>query len=722
MSGDASGQNPADMPAQHTALKCLVAVARHHGLDLTVERLLHEHALDEAEPSLDRLAKIATDAGLRAEARKLDWVGLQSLPGYQFPLLLRLANGNTVIALGMQDGVKLTVADPIADKPAPLPLDKETLERAWQGEALLLRRVFRVDDEAQPFGLRWFIPELLRERGLFRDIAIAALVLHAIGLALPIFFQLVIDRVMVHQTYSTLYVLTFGVVLALLFEAVFGFLRQYLLLHTTAKIDVRLAARVFAHLVSLPVAYFERTVSGVVLQHVAQHRKIREFLTGRLFATLLDASVLVIFIPVLLLYSVKLTLILLAYCAVIAAVIWALIPTFRARLLALYQAEAQRQGVLVETIHGMSTVKSLALEPRRRRDWEERVAAATGMQVRVGKIGAVAHTITTLAEKLMLVTIIAFGAADVFSGALTVGALVAFQMLSSRVSGPLVQIVSLIHEFQETALAVRMLGEIMNRPPEPGATARGMQPAVRGAVTFDAVSFSYSGGERVLDRVGFNLPAGSVVGIVGRSGSGKTTIARLIQGLHTPQEGAVRIDGINLREFDTPHLRRSVGIVLQETFLFRGTVRDNIAASRPEASLEEVAAAARMAGADEFIDRLPQGLQTVIDEGGTNLSGGQKQRLAIARALLVNPRILIFDEATSSLDPESEAIVQRNLAPIAQGRTTIIITHRLSNLVEAHAILVMERGRIVDHGPHRELVERPGVYRDLWQQQTRNMR
>jgi len=710
------------MPAQHTALKCLVAVARHHGIDLAVERLLHEHALGEAEPDLARLAKVATDSGLRADQRKLDWSGLQTLPLYQFPLLLRLANGNTVIAMGFNEAGLLLVADPIADKPAPLPLDRETLDRAWQGEALLLRRVFRMDDEAQPFGLRWFVPELLRERSLLRDVAIAALMLHGVGLALPIFFQLVIDRVMVHQTYATLYVLVFGVVLALVFDALFGFLRQYLLLHATAKIDLRLAARVFAHLVSLPIAYFERTVSGVVLQHVGQHRRIREFLTGRLFATLLDATALVVFIPVLLLYSVKLTLIVLAYCAVIALVIWALIPTFRARLTALYQAEAQRQGVLVETIHGMSTVKSLALEPRRRRDWEERVASATAMQVRVGKIGAVAHTATTLAEKLMLVTVIAIGAMDVFAGALTVGALVAFQMLSSRVSGPLVQIVSLIHEFQETTLAVRMLGEVMNRPSEAGATTRGLQPPVRGAVTFDGVSFAYGNGERVLDRVGFHLPAGTMVGIVGRSGSGKTTIARLIQGLHVPQEGAVRIDGVNLREFDTPHLRRSVGIVLQETFLFRGTVRDNIAASRPEASLEEVAAAARMAGADEFIDRLPQGMQTVIDEGGANLSGGQKQRLAIARALLLNPRILIFDEATSSLDPESEAIVQRNLASIAQGRTIIVITHRLSNLVDAEAILVMDRGRILDHGRHKELLERPGLYRELWQQQTRNLR
>jgi ATP-binding cassette subfamily B protein len=707
----------------HTALRCLVAVARHHGLDLSVERLAHEHSLGESEPDGARMLRIAREAGLEAKPLALGWDKLRALPSGSFPLLLRLKNGNTVVALGWRaDSGDLVVSDPLADRPGPLFLGRASVEDAWGGEAIALRRVYRLDDQDQPFGLRWFVPEILRQRSLFRDVAIAALLLHAIALALPIFFQLVIDRVLVHQTYSTLYVLCVGVVLALVFEAIFGFLRHYLVLYATTKVDLRLAVRVFAHLVSLPVSFFEQNMSGVLLQHVQQQRRIREFLTGRLFVTLLDATVLLVFLPVLLLYSVKLTLIMLGFCLAIALVMWALIGPFRERLLKLYQAEAQRQGLLVESIHGMATVKSLALEPRQRRAWEERVAAAADMQFRVGKISAVAQTGTALLEKLMLVAIIAFGAADVFSGAMTVGALVAFQMLSGRVSGPLVQMVSLIHEFQETSLAVRMLGEVMNRAPEPGALSRGLRPPLRGQVEFDGVSFAYgAAAERALDRVAFRIAEGSVVGIVGRSGSGKTTVARLIQGLHQAQEGAVRLDGYNVRELDVAHLRRSVGIVPQETFLFRGTVRDNIGIARPDATLEEIAQAARLAGADEFIDRLPQGIHTPLDEGGTNLSGGQRQRLAIARALLLQPRVLIFDEATSSLDPESEAIVQRNLAGMAAGRTLIIITHRLSNLVGADAILVMDRGRVVDHGAHAELAGRPGVYASLWRQQTRHI-
>jgi len=708
---------------RHTALQCFVAVARHHGLDLSVDRLVHEHALDDAEPDTTRLLRIARESGFRVRTVQLDWDGLKTQPPAGFPALLRLRNGNTVVALGFKaDTDELVVADPLAEARGHLFLPRDKVESAWSGETFFLKRVFKLIDERQPFGLRWFVPEIWRQRRLFRDVTVAALTLHLLALALPIFFQLVIDRVLTHQSYSTLYVLATGVAIAILFESGFGFLRQYLLLYATSKIDVRLATRVFAHLVSLPMPFFERNLAGVLLQHMQQNRRIREFLTGRLFLTILDASVLVVFVPVLFLYSAKLTAILLAFCAVIAAVIALLIGPFRRRLTELYHAEAERQGLLVETIHGMPTVKALTLEARQRRRWEDRVAHATQMQFRVGKISIGAHAATQLLEKLMLVTIIAVGAHDVFDNQLSVGALVAFQMLSGRVSGPLVQIVSLISEYQETGLAVRMLGEILNQPAEAGAGARGLMTPIRGEISFDRVSFTYTPGTPTIDEVSFHVPAGSIFGIVGPSGSGKTTLARLMAALYPVQDGAIRFDGTNARDLDLVHLRHSIGIVLQETFLFRGTVRENVAATRPDATIEDIATAIRLAGADEFVDRLPKGLETMLEENGANLSGGQKQRLAIARALLRQPRILIFDEATSSLDPESEAIVQRNLAAIARGRTLIIITHRLSTLVGCDAILVLDRGRVVDHGRHQELAERPGLYHELWRQQARAYR
>lgn len=711
------------MSTRHTALECFVAVARHHGLDLSAERLAHEHALGEDEPEVTKLLRIARENGFRVRAATLDWDGLKAQPPSAFPTLLRLRNGNTVVALGFKpDSGELAVADPMADAPGQLLLEREKVEAAWAGETVFLKRIFKLTDEKQPFGLRWFVPELWRQRRLFRDVAVAALALHLLALAVPIFFQLVIDRVLTHQSYSTLYVLAIGVAIAIVFEGIFGYLRQYLLLYATNKIDLRLATRVFAHLVSLPIAFFERNLAGVLVQHMQQNRRIREFLTGRLFLTILDASVLVVFVPVLFLYSAKLTALVLLFCVVIAGVIALLIGPFRRRLTELYHAEAERQGLLVETIHGMPTVKALTLEARQRKRWEDRVAHATHMQFRVGQISVSANAAMQLLEKLMVVTIIAVGAHDVFANELSVGALVAFQMLSGRVSGPLVQIVSLVNEYQETGLAVRMLGEIVNQPPEAGIAARGLLTPIQGAITFERVSFSYLPGARVIDDVTFHVPAGSIVGIVGPSGSGKTTLARLIAALYPVQDGVVRFDGTNARDLDLVHLRHNIGVVLQETFLFRGTVRENVAATKADATLEEITTAVRLAGADEFVDRLPKGLETMLEENGANLSGGQKQRLAIARALLPQPRILIFDEATSALDPESEAIVQRNLAAMARGRTLIMITHRLSTFVGCDAILVMDRGRVVDHGQHLELAERPGLYRELWRQQARAYR
>ena len=416
------------------------------------------------------------------------------------------------------------------------------------------------------------------------------------------------------------------------------------------------------------------------------------------------------------------TILVLGFAAFTAAVIAGLIPIFRRRLRTLYEAEGQRQAYLVETIHGMETVKALATEPLRRREWDARCAQSAESRFRVGRISTSAQSVILLLEKLLTVAVIGFGAQLVFDGVMTVGALVAFNMLSGRVTGPLGQIVSLVHSYQEAGLSVRMLGVVMNQPPERPANARGLRPNLSGKIEFERLTFRYSDtAPPALDDISLTIPAGSVFGIVGRSGSGKTTLTRLIRGMYPIQLGSVRIDGHDIREIDLPHLRSQAGVVLQQCFLFRGTVRENIAATKPDASLEEIVLAATMAGADEFIKQMPQGYDTLLEEGGTNLSGGQQQRLSIARALVRQPRILILDEATSSLDPESEAIVQANLAQIAEGRTLIIVSHRLSSLVSADSIVVLDHGRIVDYGRHGELLSRCMTYRHLWNQQHRHL-
>jgi len=706
----------------HTTLQCLTAIAQHHGLQVNPERLIHEYALVAEEPSSAMLLRMAGGIGLKAKSKTLTIERLLGQKGV-FPLLARMKDGNSMIVVGAAPDGGLAVLDPLTNLSAVVVLGSAHFAARWTGEVVFLKRQSAGADVRQPFGLRWFLPEILLQKRVFRDIAIAALAMQLLALASPIFFQLVIDKVLVHHSIATLWVLAAGIAIALLFEATFGFMRQLLMLWGSNKIDMRLTRRAFAHLLSLPIDFFETTSAGVLVRHMQQLEKIRSFLTGRMFFTALDALALVIVLPILFSYSFKLALIVLAFTFLISGIVAVLVPTFQRRLNALYSAEGARQALLVETIHGMRTVKALAIEPAQRRGWDERSAHAMNMHFRVGQISITGNAVTDFLGKLLPVVIIVVGAQDVFDQTLTVGALIAFQMLSGRVSGPLISIVGLINEYQETALSVRMLGEVMNRAPEGrGGPGGGLRPELRGNISFDNVVFRYPNAtNNALDRASFAIEEGSVVGIVGRSGSGKTTITKVIHGLYNIQEGIVRFDGVDAREIDLSHLRRQVGVVLQENFLFHGSVRDNIAATMPEATFEDIVEAAQAAGADEFIERLPQGYDTVLEENASNLSGGQKQRLSIARALLAKPRVLVLDEAASALDPESEAIFIRNLSRIAVGRTVIMVSHRLSTLVNADTILVMQRGQLMDAGRHDELLSRCSTYIQLWNQQTSHL-
>lgn len=710
----------------HSTIQCLTVIAQHHGIQALPERLIHEFALPATEPDNALVQRIARDIGLKAKALRSDWAGLTALEPGVFPILVRRTDGHSVIVAAIEKNpahpkdtsLQVAVLDPQDKSGKVRPMSEAEFTAQWSGTLILLKRDYKLLDIDQPFGLRWFIPEIFRQRKAFRDIAITAIMLQLLGLGMPIFSQIIIDKVLVHESYSTLIVLTVAIVGVVLFEAAFSFMRQYLLLHASNVIDIRLSRRTFSHLLSLPIDYFETHTAGVITRHMQQVQSIRSFLTGRLFFTAIDAFGLILFIPLLASYSSKLALIVLGFSALMAIVVLLLIKPFNTRLQALYNAEGIRQSMLVETIHGMRTVKSLAIEPKQRKVWEQRTATTIQMHFGVGKMSIAAATVTQVLEKLMMVTVIAVGAMDVFSLELTVGALIAFQMMSNRVVGPLVQIVGLVHEYQETALSVKMLGEVMNLPPERKSSG-GLRPVFKGQIGLDGVTFRYpSTAMTALDRINLNIDPGTVVGVVGRSGSGKTTFTRLIQGLYPVQEGVIRFDGVDIREIDLAHLRRSIGVVLQDNFMFRGSVRENIAMARPDASFELIVAAAQAAGADEFIERLPQGYDTILEENAANLSGGQRQRLAIARALLPSPRILILDEAASALDPESEAIFIRNLGRIAAGRTVIIVSHRLSTLVNANKIFVFERGRLSDAGRHNELLGRCEPYTHLWNQQT----
>jgi ATP-binding cassette subfamily B protein len=707
--------------APDTALLTLAMVARHHGVDISVDRIVHDYAIAEPVITTDRLVRIARDYGFHAKASGLDWDKLSRL-GEAFPVIARLSNGNSIVVAGFRthNGVtEAVVVDPLASGPGFIFIGREAFETQWKGETVLVKRRYRLNDETRPFGLAWFVPEVLRQRGALAYVVVAGLTLLVIGLVTPLFFQMVIDKVLVHNSESTLVILGIGVTIAAFFEMAMGFLRNFLLLHATSKIDIRLAMRTFEHMLSLPLHFFESSSAGVTTKHMQQAERVREFLTGRLLSVFMDSWGLVVFLPILLMYSPLLTSVVLFFSGLVALSLLVVMPMFRRELENLYSAEGQRQALLVETIHGMPAVKALALEPGLRQRWSQNSALAVTMQVRVGRISIGAQALVGGLEKLCTIAIIWIGALKVFDGSLSVGALIAIQMLASRVSSPLVQIVSLINDAQQTALSVRMLGEIMNRKPEQELTRAGLRPPLKGGIVLDGVSFYYPGmPSPALNGIGLTIPAGAMVGVVGRSGSGKSTFLRLLQGLYQPQSGTIRFDGHDIREIDLAHLRRSLGVVLQDSFIFRGTVRENIAIAMPGASFSEVVTAASLAGADEFILRLPQGYETLLEENASNLSGGQKQRLAIARALLTQPPILIFDEATSALDPESEAIVQRNMAAIGQGRTVIMVSHRLASLTGCDSIIVFDGGTIVDCAPHQVLLQRCALYRHLSQQQV----
>ena len=710
----------------HSVVQCLTAIAQHHGLQVNPERLIEEYALPAQEPRPSLVIRMAGGIGLKARHTKLNWRGLFAQEGV-FPFIGLLKDGSAVIVVGVRaggDGAQgeVAVLNPQLPQAAVHFLDHDLFCDNWSGQVIFLKRSHALTDPKQPFSLRWFIPEILKQKAAFRDIAIAAVCISLLSMASPIFFQLVIDKVLVHQSVSTLWVLAIGIVVALVFESMFAYIRQIIMLSATNKIDMQITRRAFAHLLSLPIDYFDTTSAGVVARVMQQLDSIRNFLTGRLFLTTLDTLTLLIYVPLLFSYSAHLAAIVMVFALLIAVIIAGLLPTFKRQLDALNSAEGKRQALLIETIHGMRTVKALAIEPAQRKTWEQLSAEAITAHFRVGKTAMTGNALTDFLGKLLPVVVIVVGAQGVFDQTMTVGVLIAFQMFSGRVMGPLIQIVGLINEYQQTAVSVRILGDVMNRPSEGRAGAGGLRPTLSGDISFEDVTFRYPGTNvPALDRTRFAIKAGTVVGIVGRSGSGKSTLTKIIQGLYAIQEGIVRFDGVDAREIELAHLRRQIGIVLQENFLFRGSVRDNISIAKPTATFEEIVAAAQLAGADEFVERLPQGYDTILEENASNLSGGQKQRLSIARSLLLKPRVLILDEAASALDPESEAIFIGNLSKMAAGRTVIMISHRLSTLVHADAILVMQQGKLADAGRHDELLQRCATYQTLWHQQTSHL-
>jgi len=483
------------------------------------------------------------------------------------------------------------------------------------------------------------------------------------------------------------------------------YLRSYALSHTTNRIDVELGQRLFRHLLHLPLGYFQARRVGDSVARVRELENIRSFLTGNAITIVLDVLFSVVFIAVMLFYSGWLTLVVLASLPLYFLIALLVTPLLRARLHEKFNRGAENQAFLVETVSGIDTLKSMAVEPQMQRRWDTQLAGYVAAGFKSATLSTLAHESTNLIGKLVTVATLWLGAKLVIEGQLTVGQLIAFNMLVGRVAQPIMRLAQLWTDFQQTGISVQRLGDILNAPTE-AAGAKSSLPPIAGRIAFDNVHFRYRPDtSEVLKGISLDIQPGEVIGIVGRSGSGKSTLTKLVQRLYVPERGRVLIDGLDLTLADASSLRRQIGVVLQENVLFNRTLRENIALADPGAPLEQVIQAAKLAGAHEFILELPEAYDTLVGEHGSTLSGGQRQRIAIARALMTQPRILIFDEATSALDYESERIIQQNMQAICQGRTVIIIAHRLSAVRHANRILVMDHGQIVEAGTHAELLQ-----------------
>jgi ATP-binding cassette subfamily B protein len=691
-----------------------------------VPQLIHDNVLTGQQISTAQLLKCARSAGLKAKATNLTWDKLSHLKK-ALPAIVTLKNGASMVLLRVTGGpndTRVVLQDPNAADDAMLVIDQVRFENAWSGEVILVKRNYELSDESQPFSIGLVSALIFRERWVVRDVAICAIVLSFLALSPIIFWRLLSDKVIYFKAYNTFFVVCFAMAVLVIFEAIFAYVRQFLIVHLTTRIDVKLATYMFDKVLNLPIDFFERTQTGIITYDMNQMWKIRTFLMGQLFGTVLDSVTLLVFLPVMFFFSPTMTLVVLACCALMVLWIVAMLPGYRRKSQAVEAAESERGALLVQTIHGIRTVKSLALDARQRHHWDVHTARVAKLRFAEGMAGNMIQACVRPLERFAVSGSYAVGVylALTTNDPVYIGALFAFLMLSQRVSGPLLQMARLINQYDEARIAVAVVGKLVNQLPEEGRSGHGVRTPIEGHVQFSNVTFKYDGAPGpALQNISIEIAKGATLGIMGRSGSGKTTITRLLQRLHSNYEGLIKIDGIDVREYDVDHLRRSLGVVLQENFLFSGTIRENITAGKVDATFDEVVRAARLAGAEEFIERLPRGYETYIYEGSPNLSGGQRQRLAIARALIVDPRILILDEATSALDADSEAIVTANIARIAQGRTLIIISHRLSSLVSADGILVLERGEVQDIGRHDELLARCDIYSDLWHQQTRHV-
>ena len=682
-----------------TGLLGLAMLARFHSVAADPDQLAHQFGEAGQPFQSAQILLAAKSLGLKAKLVRTDAARLAQTP---LPALAVDMNGHYFI-LARVDAGQVLIQYPGGERSQILTM--EEFSGRWTGQLILFTSRASLGGELAKFDFTWFIPAVVKYRRLLGEVLLVSFALQFFALVTPLFFQVVMDKVLVHHGLSTLDVIAAGLLVVTIFEVVLSGLRTYVFAHTTSRIDVELGARLFRHLLNLPLAYFQARRVGDTVARVRELENIRQFLTGNAITLVLDLFFSIVFIVVMFYYSVWLTLVVVLSLPCYLVLSLLITPLLRGRLHEKFNRGAENQAFLVETINGIDTLKAMAVEPQMTRRWDNQLAAYVSAGFRTATLGTIAREGVSLIGKLVTVATMWLGARLVMDGDLTVGQLIAFNMLAGRVATPVMRLAQLWTDFQQTGISVQRLGDILNARTEIAKANRSTLPRLVGRIELDEVIFRYRpDGPEILRGINLSIAPGEVIGIVGRSGSGKSTLTKLVQRLYLPERGRVLVDGMDLAMADTSSLRRQIGVVLQENMLFNRSIRENIALADPGAPMDTVIQAAHLAGAHDFILELPEGYDTLVGEHGATLSGGQRQRIAIARALISNPRILIFDEATSALDYESERIIQKNMKAICQGRTVLIIAHRLSAVRDAHRIIVLDRGQIVEAGSHKELL------------------
>ena len=695
-----------------SGLQCLSLLLRFHQVAIDPTQISHQFS--GAPIGVTEMLRCAKQLKLKARVVTENWAGLMKLP---LPVIVELKD-KTFMIVGKVNADDALVQAPSENRPRVI--KRAEFEYDWTGRVVLMTRRASLADVARRFDVAWFLQAMHKYRSLLTEVLLASFFLQLFGLVTPLFFQVVTDKVLTHRGFTTLDVLVIGLIAVSIFESVLGALRTYVFAHTTNRIDVELGARLFRHLVALPIAYFESRRAGDSVARVRELENIRNFLTSSALTLVVDLFFTFVFLAVMFYYSPTLSWIVVGSFPFYIVLSVGVTPIFRQRLEKKFDRGAENQAFLVETVSAIQTLKAMAIEPQMQRRWEEQLAGYVGSSFDVLSLGNWASQSVQFISKIVTALTLYFGAHLVIEGQLTVGELIAFNMLAGRVAQPVLRLAQLWQDFHQARVSIARLGDILNTVPEPSFNAaRAALPSIKGDIAFDHISFRYRlDAPLALQGVSLKISAGQVIGIVGPSGSGKSTLTKLVQRLYVPESGRISIDGVDLTVADVTWLRRQIGSVLQENVLFNRSIRDNIALADPGMSMERVITAAELAGAHEFVLGLPDGYNTVVGERGASLSGGQRQRIAIARALVTDPKILIFDEATSALDYESEQIIQRNMRRISTGRTVLIIAHRLSAVRHADRIITIEAGRIVEEGTHDELIKKAGRYATLHQIQA----